>query len=133
MCTSSCPLYLSEIAPKSIRGAVGVVFQFTIVFGILLAQILGFEHILGSQDLWPYLIGINLALGAVQCLTLPFSPESPRYLLILRGDREAARNSLQKLRGEAADIEEEIKDMIEEDRREKAEPKVRYLDLWIIK
>ncbi len=125
-------MYLSEISPRAIRGGVGVIFQVTIVVGIILSQVLGFEAILGSEDYWPVLISINIFLGMIQCLSLPFCPESPRFLLITKGDREAGKDSLQWFRSDDADIESELKEMIEEDRQEKAEPPVSYKDLWRI-
>ena len=122
-------MYLSEIAPKNIRGGVGVVFQLTCVLGILGSQILGFEAILGGADLWPILINMNLVLGFIQWVTLPFCPSSPRFLLVSREDREGARAALARLRGQSANIEEEMNEIIEEDRKEKSEPPVSWGDL----
>jgi len=127
--TAVCPMYLSEIAPKSIRGGIGVVFQLTVVLGILIAQVLGFEIVLGSDDLWPQLLNINLVFGFIQCVCLPFCPRSPRFLLIENGDRNEARRSLEKLRGHGANVEEELEEIMEEDRKEKSEPPVTYSDL----
>ncbi|XP_063713720.1 solute carrier family 2, facilitated glucose transporter member 1-like isoform X2 [Symsagittifera roscoffensis] len=129
ICTSAGPMYLSEIAPKNIRGGVGVVFQLTCVLGILGSQILGFEAILGGADLWPILINMNLVLGFIQWVTLPFCPSSPRFLLVSREDREGARAALARLRGQSANIEEEMNEIIEEDRKEKSEPPVSWGDL----
>ncbi len=123
-------MYLSEIAPKVIRGGVGVVFQVTVVSGVLISQVLGFEVLLGSADLWPQLLNINLVLGFLQCVSLPFCPESPRFLLIAKGDREGARAALARLRGDATNIEAEMEEMVEEDRQEKSEPPVSYADFW---
>ena len=72
-------MYLSEIAPRKIQGGVGVVFQLSCVLAILVSQILGYESVLGTADLWPVLLNMNLVLGLIQCLTLPFCPASPRY------------------------------------------------------
>merc|ERR1712226_1261263 len=131
--TSACPMYLSEIAPRRIRGGVGVVFQLSICLAILVSQILGYEWVLGSAELWPVLLNMGLVLGLIQCLTLPFCPESPRFLLISKEDRAGARAALVRLRGAGANIDEEMNEIIEEDRKEKSEPPVSYKDLGKIK
>lgn len=48
-----------------------------------------FREILGSESCWQYLLASNAIPGLIQLLTLPWFPESPRYLLIDRGDKEA--------------------------------------------
>jgi len=48
MCCSLVPVYLSEIAPSTLRGQLGVMSQLFITFGILVAQLLGFRQILGK-------------------------------------------------------------------------------------
>lgn len=55
--TCLTPMYLSEIAPSNIRGALGVVHQLAITIGILMSQIFGFQEILGTKSLWPVLLG----------------------------------------------------------------------------
>uniref|UniRef100_A0A8C4WC02 Solute carrier family 2, facilitated glucose transporter member 5 n=1 Tax=Gopherus evgoodei TaxID=1825980 RepID=A0A8C4WC02_9SAUR len=44
------PMYLGEMSPKNLRGAVGVVPQLFITIGILIAQILGLTDILGNVE-----------------------------------------------------------------------------------
>ena len=58
--TCLCPMYISEIAPTNIRGALGTINQLAVTIGLLLSQILGFGEILGSDKLWPYLLGTQL-------------------------------------------------------------------------
>ena len=121
-------MFLSEISPRAIRGGVGVLFQLTIVLGIVMSQILGFEMFLGTQDLWPYLLGVNLVLGILQLMFLPFCPRSPRFLLIVKKERFAAMDALARLRGESSGIKEEMEEILEEDRKEREDPPVSYRD-----
>ncbi|NWZ90728.1 GTR5 protein, partial [Nesospiza acunhae] len=150
------PMFLGEMSPKNLRGAVGVVPQLFITIGILAAQILGLHGILGNAegkavaqglcrapqgedfpllmccDLaagWPVLLGLTGIPSLIQLLTLPFFPESPRYLLIQRGTEEQARRALQRLRG-WQDVDDEIQEMYQEDRSEKEEGQFSVLSLF---
>nr|XP_005493860.1 solute carrier family 2, facilitated glucose transporter member 5 [Zonotrichia albicollis] len=123
------PMFLGEMSPKNLRGAVGVVPQLFITIGILAAQILGLHSILGNARGWPVLLGLTGIPSLLQLLALPFFPESPRYLLIQRGSEEQARTALQRLRG-WQDVEEEIQEMYQEDRSEKEEGQFSVLSLF---
>lgn len=79
------PMYLSEISPSHLRGAVGTVYQLIITISILVAQILGLEGLLGTDSQWPTLFCLTAVPAAFQLITLPFCPESPKYLLLNRG------------------------------------------------
>ncbi|GFO21975.1 hypothetical protein PoB_004848000 [Plakobranchus ocellatus] len=111
-----CPLYLTEISPKKIRGAIGTCHQLAITIGILVSQILGLKELFGTADLWPYLFAFN-ALPSLFCLIfLPFFPESPRFLLIKKGEEDEARKALARFRG-TDNISDEIEEMRVEARR----------------
>ncbi|NXB16470.1 GTR5 protein, partial [Rhagologus leucostigma] len=122
------PMFLGEMSPKNLRGAVGVVPQFFITIGILVAQILGLNSILGNAKGWPVLLALTGIPSLIQLLTLPFFPESPRYLLIQKGNEEQARRALQRLRG-WEDVDDEIEEMYQEDRSEKEEGQFSVLSL----
>uniref|UniRef100_A0A8C5RIQ2 Solute carrier family 2, facilitated glucose transporter member 5 n=1 Tax=Laticauda laticaudata TaxID=8630 RepID=A0A8C5RIQ2_LATLA len=123
------PMYLGEMSPKNLRGAIGVMPQLFITVGILAAQILGMRMILGSVEGWPILMGLTGVPAVLQLVLLPFFPESPRYLLIQKGDEEGARAALRKLRG-SDDVEEEMDEMRQEDQAEKAEGRMSVLTLF---
>lgn len=46
------------------------------------------SELLGTEDRWPWLLGFSGATALLQLITLPFLPESPKYLLLDRGDRQ---------------------------------------------
>ncbi|KAL8198358.1 UNVERIFIED_CONTAM: Solute carrier 2, facilitated glucose transporter member 5 [Gekko kuhli] len=123
------PMYLGEMSPKNLRGAVGIVPQLFITIGILAAQVLGMRMILGSSEGWPILMGLTGVPAALQLLCLPFFPESPRYLLIQKGDEEKAKAALKRLRG-WDDVEDEMEEMRKEDQAEKAEGKMSVCALF---
>lgn len=57
-------------------------------------QIFGLEALLGSAKLWPLLLALTVAPAVVQCILLPFCPESPRFLLINLKQEEQARKGM---------------------------------------
>uniref|UniRef100_A0A2K6UKI6 Major facilitator superfamily (MFS) profile domain-containing protein n=1 Tax=Saimiri boliviensis boliviensis TaxID=39432 RepID=A0A2K6UKI6_SAIBB len=91
LCTGFVPMYIGEISPTALRGAFGTLNQLGIVVGILVAQIFGLEFILGSEALWPVLLGFTILPAILQSAALPFCPESPRFLLINRKEEENAK------------------------------------------
>jgi len=77
------PMYIAEVAPAKWRGRLVGLFQFNIVFGILLAYLS--NYILGTMGLgtaeWRWKLGIS-AVPAVLFLLLLFGiPRSPRWLV----------------------------------------------------
>uniref|UniRef100_A0A915IMN6 Major facilitator superfamily (MFS) profile domain-containing protein n=1 Tax=Romanomermis culicivorax TaxID=13658 RepID=A0A915IMN6_ROMCU len=90
--SSLAPMYLTEIAPVNYRGLLGSVSQLVGTIAILIANILGFEFLLGTETLWPYLLGFTIVPAIWQLATLPLCPESPKYLLISKGQHDHARN-----------------------------------------
>lgn len=120
------PMYFGESAPKAMRGAVAFSSAVFTAMGILLGQVTGLTELLGSEALWPYLLASNALPGLLQLLTLPWFPESPRYLLIDRGDREACSRALTRLRGcNVSDAE--MEEILEE---QKAVGETRAKSLW---
>lgn len=55
-------------------------------------QIFGIESIMGNATLWPFLLSFTFIPAVVQCVLLPFCPESPRYLLINQNEEGKAQD-----------------------------------------
>jgi SP family facilitated glucose transporter-like MFS transporter 1 len=117
------PMYLSEISPTALRGAVGTMYQLIITISILLAQILGMTNVLGNDAGWPFLLGLTIIPGFLQLATLPFCPESPKFLLLDKDNEEGATNALTWLRG-SQDVTNEMDEMKNEHESMKLLPKV---------
>ncbi|KAG9354565.1 hypothetical protein JZ751_001278 [Albula glossodonta] len=107
------PMYFGESAPKHLRGAVSLSSAVFTAFGVVLGQIVGLREILGSEPYWPYLLASNAVPGFIQLLTLPWFPESPRYLLIDRGDKDACVKALRQLRG-CDSLQSEMEEILQE-------------------
>uniref|UniRef100_A0A7N6BFX2 Solute carrier family 2, facilitated glucose transporter member 5 n=1 Tax=Anabas testudineus TaxID=64144 RepID=A0A7N6BFX2_ANATE len=122
------PMYLGELAPKNLRGALGIVPQLFITVGILSAQVLGIRNILGNNTGWTLMLGLTGIPALLELLLLPFFPESPRYMLIQKGDKNTAKKALQRLRG-WDDVDSEMAEMHLEDESEKADGRLSVLSL----
>jgi sugar porter (SP) family MFS transporter len=103
--TVVAPMYISEIAPPQHRGRLAGMFQFNIVFGILIAFVSNALLAGIGPNAWRWMLGIAAfpsLLYALLCLGLP---ESPRWLLTKQGGREAALQVLQQIEPEMSDAE----------------------------
>ena len=107
--TVAAPMYIAEIAPPERRGRLAGMFQFNIVFGILIA-FLSNALIAGvGEHAWRWMLGVEAIpalLYTVLCFTIP---ESPRWLLARKGDRTAGIDVLQRIQPEASRPEIEAK------------------------
>ncbi|KAL3996023.1 receptor-type tyrosine-protein phosphatase T [Sarotherodon galilaeus] len=112
---SVVPMYLGEIAPKNLRGFLGLVPSIHICLGVFIAQVLGLSEILGKEEHWPLLLSLVAVPTMVQLILLPWFPESPRYLLIERGDVHATIAALKWFRTKG-NIQAEVEEMQEEQR-----------------
>ncbi|XP_068567565.1 solute carrier family 2, facilitated glucose transporter member 1-like [Cebidichthys violaceus] len=127
--TGLTPMYVGEVSPTPLRGAFGTLHQLGVVVGILIAQIFGLESLLGSAKLWPLLLALTVAPAVLQCILLPFCPESPRFLLINLKQEEQARKVLVRLRG-SEDVSKDLQEMKEESAKMAMEKKVTILELF---
>lgn len=103
--TVVAPMYISEIAPPKQRGRLAGMFQFNIVFGILIAFVSNSLLAGVGQNAWRWMLGVAAfpsLLYALLCLGLP---ESPRWLLTKKGDREDALKVLRQIEPEAPNSE----------------------------
>ena len=78
----TAPLYISEISPARSRGKLVGLFQFNIVFGILVAYLSNYLLANVGEHSWRLMLGVQ-AVPAVAFLLFLFRvPESPRWLLL---------------------------------------------------
>ncbi|XP_062271112.1 solute carrier family 2, facilitated glucose transporter member 1 [Scomber scombrus] len=127
--TGFVPMYVGEVAPTNLRGALGTLHQLGIVLGILIAQVFGLESIMGTGDMWPLLLAFIFIPAVIQCILLPLCPESPRFLLINKNEENKAKSVLKKLRG-TTDVTADMQEMKEESRQMMREKKVTIPELF---
>jgi SP family arabinose:H+ symporter-like MFS transporter len=103
--TVVAPMYISEIAPPKHRGRLAGMFQFNIVFGILIAFVSNALLAGIGDNAWRWMLGVAAfpsLLYAAFCFGLP---ESPRWLLSRKGDREAGMEVLQRIEPDVSQAE----------------------------
>lgn len=91
---------------------------------MLTANGLGLPMALGTETLWPILISLQGIPVLIMCVCLPFCPDSPRQLYLVKGNKEAARKALMWFRG-ITDVQVEMDQMQRELAKEKERNKDR--------
>jgi sugar porter (SP) family MFS transporter len=111
------PIYISEISTPANRGKLGALYQFNIVFGILIAFLSNyFLQGVGGENDWRWMLGI-LALPAIVYMVLVLGiSESPRWLISKKQDLATARTIMSQIG--VTDIDAEIASIVESNRHE---------------
>jgi len=112
--TVVAPMYISEIAPPKYRGRLAGMFQFNIVFGILIAFVSNALLAGIGENAWRWMLGVAAFPSLIYSLFCFGLPESPRWLLTRKGDREGGLKILQRIEPEAskAAIEAEADEIV---------------------
>jgi SP family arabinose:H+ symporter-like MFS transporter len=103
--TVVAPMYISEIAPAKHRGQLAGMFQFNIVFGILIAYVSNALLAGIGANAWRWMLGVAAFPSLIYALFCIGLPESPRWLLSRKEDREAALRVLQRIEPAASKTE----------------------------
>jgi len=112
--TVAAPLYISEIAPPKSRGRLAGMFQFNIVFGILIAFVSNALLAGIGDNAWRWMLGVAAFPSLLYALLCFGLPESPRWLLGRKGDRAAGLQVLQRIEPDApkSQIEAEASEIV---------------------
>ena len=95
--TVAAPMFISEISPPKYRGRLTGLFQFNIVFGILIAYLSNsLIRGTGPND-WRWMLGVMALPALVFTLFCIGLPESPRWLIIHMHNKEKGLNVLKKI------------------------------------
>jgi len=109
--TFTAPLYLAEVAPVRIRGAMISTYQLMITIGILVAFLS--DTAFSYSGNWRWMLGVIAIPGALFLLGVLLLPDSPRWLM-MRGRKAEAVVVLTRLRGDAAVVVSEVADIEEQ-------------------
>ena len=101
--TVAAPMFISEIAPPHLRGRLAGMFQFNIVFGILVAYMSNalLEKFI-TADAWRWMLGAEAIPALLYSLMTFTIPESPRWL-ISRGRQEEGMKVLSEINPSAGE------------------------------
>ena len=101
MSTVVAPLYISEIAPARHRGLLTGMFQFNIVFGIVVAYLSNTLLSGIGPDAWRWMLGVAAVPSLLYAAFTLALPESPRWLLGRKRDRAAGEAVLRLIEPDA--------------------------------
>jgi len=105
--TVVAPLYISEIAPAAYRGRLAGMFQFNIVFGIVIAYISNALLAGVGENAWRWMLGVAAFPSIVYTLMCFVIPESPRWLIGRKGDRAAGLQVLHQIEPDSTPAQRE--------------------------
>jgi len=105
--TVAAPLYISEIAPPAYRGRLAGMFQFNIVFGILIAFASNAMLSGIGENAWRWMLGVAAFPSLIYTVMCFAIPESPRWLIGRKGDRAAGVKILKLIEPEATQAQVE--------------------------
>ncbi|VXD21278.1 sugar porter family MFS transporter [Marinoscillum sp. 108] len=94
----TAPLYISEIAPARSRGKLVALFQFNIVFGILIAYLSNYGLADMGEMAWRWMLGVEAIPALIFLFAVLFVPKSPRWLIVKQGKVDEARDILLSIR-----------------------------------
>lgn len=126
-------LYMSEIAPKAVRGAIVSGYQFAITIGLLLASVVDQStHDIMSTASYRIPIAIQWVWAIVLATGLFILPESPRWF-VKKNQLDKAAKALARVRGQPVDsayIKDELAELVANHRHEMVYMRSSWLDCF---
>jgi sugar porter (SP) family MFS transporter len=107
----AAPTYISEISTPTTRGRLVALYQFNIVFGILIAFLSNYflEGVGGSND-WRWMLGVMALPSILYSIMVIGVPESPRWLITNQNNLQKAREVMDRLG--VSDVDAETRSII---------------------
>jgi sugar porter (SP) family MFS transporter len=94
----AAPAYVSEISTPATRGRLVAMYQFNIVFGILIAFLSNyFLKGVGGADDWRWMLGVMAVPSLLYTVMVTSIPESPRWLIAKKNDTDTARKIFHRI------------------------------------
>jgi sugar porter (SP) family MFS transporter len=105
------PMYLSELAPKEIRGKLTSLMQLLVTVGIFVAYLA--DYALSGSGAWRWMIGLGVVPAVLLMVGIYTQPESPRWLVVNKGSADEAEQVLISLRGDEQEAAAELAEIQE--------------------
>lgn len=112
--STSLPMYHSEIAALSQRGTLGVCCSVGFSIGMVVAQIFTLQSLFGTEELWHVALSFYVVFLAICYAPFALYPESPKWLFIVKQQKEEALHTLRRLRGSEQGLQQEVQAMEQE-------------------
>lgn len=90
----TAPIYISEVSPADRRGRLVGLFQFNVVLGILISYLSNYLLGQGGETSWRWMLGVQAFPSFVFMILIKFIPESPRWLILKKGEIDKALSIL---------------------------------------
>jgi sugar porter (SP) family MFS transporter len=90
----TAPIYISEVSPAEKRGQLVGLFQFNVVLGILISYLSNYLLSQSGEHSWRWMLGVQAVPSLVFLILIRFIPESPRWLILKKGDVKRALETL---------------------------------------
>jgi sugar porter (SP) family MFS transporter len=104
----AAPTYISEISTPASRGKLVAMYQFNIVFGILVAYLSNYLLSgFGGDNDWRWMLGVMTVPSLIYSFMVFGIPESPRWLLSTKKDKAAAAEVMAVLGMQENDVVQE--------------------------
>jgi MFS transporter, SP family, arabinose:H+ symporter len=91
----TAPVYISEISPAGSRGKLVGLFQFNVVFGILISYFSNYLIGASTETSWRWMLGVQAIPSLAFLILVKLVPETPRWLILKKGSFEQAKKILQ--------------------------------------
>lgn len=82
----TAPIYISEVSPADRRGRLVGLFQFNVVLGILVSYLSNYLISQGGEESWRWMLGVQAFPSLLFIILIYFIPESPRWLILKKGE-----------------------------------------------
>jgi sugar porter (SP) family MFS transporter len=119
----AAPMYISEISPAHSRGKMVGLFQFNVVFGILIAYFSNYFMQDIGENAWRWMLGIQAVPSIIFLLAILYVPESPRWLIMKKGKVDEARAILTLIDPESS--EQTLSDILTTTKNTQSQPKAK--------
>jgi len=113
----AAPTYISEISTPANRGKLVALYQFNIVFGIMIAFLSNYflKGVGGASD-WRFMLGALVIPAGIYSILVIGVPESPRWLITCKNQVAKAKKILSNLG--VADVDGEVNSIIQSHQHE---------------
>ncbi|CAL8095558.1 unnamed protein product [Calicophoron daubneyi] len=123
-------MYLTEIAPRRLRGAVGASHQLALTLGAFVSYLVTLDRVQGTADAWPNAALVGTIPAITSLIILPLLPESPRFLSVKNNRKSEAIRAVSRL-STISNVPDLMRELTEEAEVAKKQPEFRFRQLFV--